>query len=124
MNQNADLIMNTNQWPVLLDHFRTGIVPISNDSKAEIECLIFGTSGIESAPTNTRELATVMYSNPPSLENIAEIIEECGYTIHEQQIVYLRIFAYMLDFDMSDVDSISPEAKAQITKWNNITSKW
>ena len=22
MNQNADLIMNTNQWPILLDHFK------------------------------------------------------------------------------------------------------
>ena len=25
MNQNADLIMNTNQWPILLDHFTTDI---------------------------------------------------------------------------------------------------
>lgn len=35
MNQNVDLIMNTNLWPILLDHF-TGSIPVLSVAMAVV----------------------------------------------------------------------------------------
>ncbi|EPA8651018.1 hypothetical protein ACQ7RL_000424 [Photobacterium damselae] len=124
MNDKEHLMRCELGLAVSLEYLSTGVAPISDESKEIIECLIFGASGIESAPTVTKNIANLVYTNGLSLEDIAGFIEEAGFTTHSHQTIYWRIFSYMLDFDMKDPNSLSPDAAVLVQKWIDLTSNW
>lgn len=109
---------------VAIECATSGVVPISIDKQEAMELMIFGVNGTELAPPATKELADVMYSQGVTLEEMAKIIENSGFTSAMYTQLYMVTFAYMLDINLEDPDSITPEALKLLEQWENLTSDW